>query len=72
MTAIETHDAPNMSETVAAGLMADRGGPALDPGRQSDIALIGALKAGDETAFDDLVRKYQHRVFQHCLRRGQL
>ena len=35
---------------------------------RSDAELINAFKEGDQTAFQDLVLKYEQRVYNHCLR----
>ena len=39
-----------------------------NPLEQSDKDLITAHKAGDESAFPALVRKYESRIYNHCLR----
>jgi RNA polymerase sigma-70 factor (ECF subfamily) len=36
--------------------------------RAQDAALLSAFKGGDNEAFGDLVRKYESRVLNHCLR----
>jgi len=36
--------------------------------RAQDASLLSAFKEGDNEAFGELVRKYETRVFNHCLR----
>ena len=42
--------------------------PQQAPPLRKDDELIASFKAGDSTAFDDLVLKYERRVYNHCLR----
>ena len=37
-------------------------------GRRTDRELIEAFREGDESAFDELVVRYQHRIFNLCYR----
>jgi RNA polymerase sigma factor (sigma-70 family) len=42
--------------------------PAAAPSEWSEKEAIAACKEGDHSAFQELVRKYESRIFNHCLR----
>ncbi|HKI96896.1 MAG TPA: sigma-70 family RNA polymerase sigma factor [bacterium] len=42
--------------------------PTQRPAPRKDDELIAAFKDGDHTAFQELVLKYEQRVYNHCLR----
>ena len=43
------------------------GGTGESTSHLEDVKLVVASKAGDQQAFDSIVSKYQHRVYNHCL-----
>ncbi|MGK7345514.1 MAG: RNA polymerase sigma factor [Candidatus Nitrospinota bacterium M3_3B_026] len=49
-----------------------RASPELSPAKKAskneDLELIGKIKKGDFSAFERLVRKYETRIYNHCLK----
>lgn len=55
-------------EPVPAAPIDGSAGPAVAPGSDPDAELVARCKKGVPSAFNELVRKYQDRVYNLCLR----
>jgi RNA polymerase sigma-70 factor (ECF subfamily) len=56
------HDPPAEKRTVSLSVVEEGGRP------DDDLALVKKIAAGDEAAFEQLVTRYQDRVFSFCYR----